>query len=219
MDNIKPPRYHQWLTYVFDRSPASNPALDDVPFQAEHAEVIELITYTMLNCGRDLVRFSDGQVSVGLDIIFNNSYSDYVFSIKDSALPAKTTIRAITSLKALYSDCFEPRCAPILSHQNEAGHNSLNGVCYMLWDVTPLAYWEDRGNKELFYGAVLEVLESALECENEACIESALHGLGHLQLYCKNQAPAIISRYLKQHPNLRRELVQYASDAALGHIL
>src|SRR5215813_9059455 len=166
-DQAPPRHYDQWLSYVFDRAHTGQGfSLDTPPFGVNHAEIVELITYTMLNSGHDLLGFSDGQVSLGLDIIFNNSFSDYAFSIRERTLPTMPRLRAIDSIKRLYSDCFEPRCAPVL--HNERGTNSLNHVCFMLWDVTPVSYWEGYANKQLFYSKVLEVLEFALESRNQA---------------------------------------------------
>jgi hypothetical protein len=73
----------------------------------------------------------------------------------------------------LYKDCFAPTCAPVLGHINELGSNSINEICYMLWDVSPLSWWEEKRSpeREIFYNAVIDVLEEALSSNNPACVE------------------------------------------------
>jgi len=92
----------------------------------------------------------------------------------NESVPVQLRLRAIEAIKTLYQDCFTPRCAPVLGHLNEPGANPLNQVCYMLWDASPLSYWENRPNREVFYGAVVDVLEMALKSPNPARVESAL---------------------------------------------
>jgi hypothetical protein len=217
-----PPRYRNWLTHVFDH-PVRDPAWffdANAPyFDAPSDELVELITYTFLNCGRDLVSYSDGQVNDGLNYIFNNACSNVVFSLMDSTVSLESRKRAIASIKELYAQCFEERCAPVLGHLDEAGAKPLNHICYMLWDVTPLSYWEADKSKDVFYGEVLSVLQYALGSPNPACVESALHGLGHIQLYRASQVTPIIQAFLRRNAKLRPELRQYAENAAVGCVL
>ena len=51
----------------------------------------------------------------------------------------------------------------------------------------------------------LGVMEQTLDLNNEACIESALHGLGHFVLNHPRRAANIIKRFLDKQPDLRRE--------------
>lgn len=217
-----PPRYRNWLTHVFDH-PVRDPAwffdMDAPRFDAPSDEIVGLVTHTFLNCGQDLVGYSDGQVNDGLNYIFNNSCSNVVFSLMDAGVSVDARKRAIASIKHLYKQCFEERCAPVLGHIDEAGAKPINSICYMLWDVTPLSYWEADENKELFYSELLSVLRYALGSSNAACIESALHGLGHIQLYRESQVTPIIQAFLRSNPKLRPELRQYAENAAVGCVL
>lgn len=179
-------RYKEWLKYVFDR-PVSPHGwyfdLDVEPFDAPVGELIELVTCTLENSGRDLSVFSNDQVYCGLEYIFNNSCSDTVFALKSDDIPVRMRLAAISSLKTLYRDCFAPRCAPVLCHSSDAGANPLNRVCYMLWDVSPLSYWEESDLKDVFYHAIVDVMADASMSSNPACVESGLHGLGHTQMY------------------------------------
>lgn len=176
-------QYDIWLKFVFDRTvrePAWYFDSNEPDFVADDETIIELITRTMLRSGSDLARYSNGQVDQGLNYIFNNSCSNIIFSVLDGDVAFEHKLRVIRSIKTLYKECFTPRCAPVLCHIDERGSNPLNDICYMLWDVTPLGYWDKRERKEEAYAAILEVLEFALTSTNAACVESALHGLGHM---------------------------------------
>jgi hypothetical protein len=221
MQTGAPSRYDAWLVHVFDR-PLSHPAwyfeLDAADFEATAQELVALVAHTLRNSGTDLARFSDEQVSEGLHYLFNNACSNVVFTMMDAAVPVATRKAAIASIKALYAGVFERRCAPVLGHRDEPGARPLNQICYMLWDISPLGYWEASREKETFYPAVLEVLEYALASRNIACVESALHGLGHLRLYRPREVTPMIADFVRANPGLRPELLRYAENAAAGCI-
>jgi hypothetical protein len=219
---MPPLHYRNWLSHVFDH-PVRDPAwffeLDVPAFDVPADELVELITHAMLNCGNDLKPFSDGQVNDGLNYIFNNSCSSVVFAMLDNKVPLEKRRRAIASIKRLYADCFEPRCAPVLGHKNQQGGNPLNYICYMLWDVSPLAHLDGQEQSDLLYETLLDVLESALDSKNIACVESALHGLGHIQHYRDELSRPMIQRFIHSHPQLKKDIRQYAENAASGCIL
>lgn len=214
-------RYQEWLQYVFDKPVTPNGWYFDVDcenFEANNVELVELITQTFENCGRDLVHYSDAQVNFGLCYIFSNSCSDVVFSLMDDAVPIPLRLRALASIKILYRDCFTPRCAPVLGHINEQGDNPLNSICYMLWDASPLSYWENKSNRVIFYNSVVDVLEDALNSQNPACVESALHGLGHIHSSFIDRVSEVIASYLRRNVFVSPQLKSYAQHASTGNI-
>lgn len=206
-----PPRYHEWLQYLFDQPVTPNGWYFDIDcpsFEANEIELAELIAHTLENCGNDLVGYSDAQVNYGLNYIFNNSCSDVVFSL----------MRDIATIKHLYRDCFSPRCAHVLGHINESGANPINHIGYMLWDASPLSYWERFQGKEIFYRAVVDVMEEALTLSNPACVESALHGLGHVQPYFPERVIDVVSSYLRRGIFASPQLETYAQMAGRGYV-
>jgi hypothetical protein len=216
-----PPRYQEWLSYVFDRPDTLDTWCFDFElpmFEANEIEQAELIANTLEHCGCDLAKFSERQVNFGLEYIFNNSCSDVVFALMNESVPMQLRLRAIGAIKTLYRDCFTSRCAPVLGHLDEPGANILNHVCYMLWDASPLSYWENRPNREVFYGAVVDVLEEALTLPNPACVESALHGLGHLHSYCLERVEEVIGTYLRRNVFVAPGLQWYAQQAGVGRV-
>ena len=215
-------RYSEWLEHVFDHAVADPEwyfDLDAPEFNASSVEITHLVAWTMENCGRDLAIYTEAQVNQGLNYLFSNSCSDYVFSLMDADVPIDTRVDAIRSIKKLYSDCFDDRCMQVLGHLNELSSSKLNNICYMRWDVTPLNCWEGRPDKNLAYEAVVDVMEAALGSKNIACIESALHGLGHTKTYLPERITLIIEHFLATNSNLRPELKSYARNAAVGYVL
>ncbi len=215
------PRYLTWLTFVFDRRETPNGwyfDLEDEDFGATPQELVELIVLTMESSGKDLADYGDRQVAEGLNYIVNNACSSVVAVLFDDAVSVQLRLRAIESIKTLYRDCFAPRCASVLCHTGQKGGNALNLPCYMLWDVFPISLWEGRRDGKLFYAAALDVLEDALDSSNPACVEGALHGLGHLFAYCE-EAADVVARYQKRNHYLLPALESYARQASMGNVL
>jgi len=214
-------RYHEWLHFVFDRSVTSHGWYFDDDFQnfdADRTEIALLVAQTMENCGRDLGAYSQDQIGYGLSYIFNNSCSDIAFSLMDESVDISLRLRAIASIKFLYQDYLTPNCAPILCASGVGRQNQLSHICYMLWDVSPLAWWENRANRVVFYDAVVDVLAEALTSTNPACVESALHGLGHIHSNHLERVEKVISVYLRRNVFVAPQLKEYAQCASVGNV-
>lgn len=69
------------------------------------------------------------------------------------------------------------------------------------------------------YQAIASVMESCLYLDNPACIESGLHGLGHMATFQSDIAIPIIDRYLKNAKKQDKRLLDYAKGARTGMIL
>jgi hypothetical protein len=211
-------RYRAWLAWAFERPVLAegDMAAEGEDFAAAEADIARLIQWTCERCGEDLARYSDDAVRAGLQWLFYLYDSNAVFALKDAAVPAPLRLAAIGAIPALYRDCFASRCAPVMSHLNEPG-GPLNIFCYMLWDVTPLAFWEDE-EATIFYPAIADVLERCLAIDHIACIESALHGLGHIQAAVPELVQPRIARWLATRPNVPAALLDYAHAAAEGRV-
>ena len=219
LDLTMHPRYTSWLKYVFDRPATPNGWYFDIedlePFEAEPIDLVELVATTFENCARDLAPYSNEQLRYGLSYIVYNGASDVVFALMSENVPAELRLRAIAGLKQVYSHVFEPRCAPVLGHTSEPGDNVLNYTCYMLWDISPLSNWERSPKRSIFYRAICDVLEHALTSPNRACVESGLHGLGHICSSYPERVEEVIDLHAANAP---KDLRQYAMDARRGHV-
>ncbi|MBK8026800.1 MAG: hypothetical protein IPK19_36790 [Chloroflexi bacterium] len=69
--------------------------------------------------------------------------------------------------------------------------------------------------------AILSVISGVLhQCHNPVCLESALHGLGHLVSACGTKAQAIIREFLDARGDSAGEALRaYAQAALTGCIL
>ncbi len=214
------PKYSEWLSFVFDRQPTPSGwyfDIEDVDFDVPTSDVAELVALTFENCGRDLARYDDRQVAEGVNYIVNNSCSNVVYALFDETVGVELRLRAIHAIKTLYRDCFTPRCAPVLGHSSQPGANPLTYPCYMLWDIFPFSIWNDRKDGRLFYETSIEVMTDALDSPNPACIESALHGLGHFILYWE-EAADVVQQYLKRKHHVLPGLKSYAERALTGNV-
>jgi hypothetical protein len=88
----------------------------------------------------------------------------------------------------------------------------------MLWDVTPIRFMEqqERKSRKDYMASILQLLEGILLSKNEASVESALHGLGHLQLHHPDEVSKIISSYLRKRPDISPTISVYARAAMRG---
>jgi Glu-tRNA(Gln) amidotransferase subunit E-like FAD-binding protein len=66
---------------------------------------------------------------------------------------------------------------------------------------------------------MLDVMERILSLDSIACVESALHGLGHAHAAQPRQVERIIDRYLAQGRRAGAEITAYAQAARRGCVL
>jgi hypothetical protein len=189
----------------------------DWEFAGSPSEIADLFIYTFENCGRDLARFSDGQIAAGLNGLLFSNYGSVPHILTGAGPSEAQRVAVLRSFKALYRDCLAKRSPPVLGHVNESHNNPLEFVTYMLWDVTPFDSMAMKSEERML--ALLDALNFALRLPNEACIESALHGLGHLGGKARQRAQALIGDWLDEMPEVRPALIDYARAARTGMIL
>jgi len=61
-------------------------------------------------------------------------------------------------------------------------------------------------------------MAQTLEIDHVACLEGALHGLGHWHVYCPAEVEHIIDEFLAERSNLPSDLLEYARDARIGGV-
>ena len=64
----------------------------------------------------------------------------------------------------------------------------------------------------------IRVMEHCLSLTHHACLEGALHGLGHWQSIYPERVEPIVNRFLRDRNDLRLELVLYARRARYGGV-
>ena len=205
--------YEVWLTQLFGHDESKgdwrwDDEVDDFTWNEE--QIVNLVTKTLKNYREDVAHYSDWQIAMGVDFIFNSG-QEYAYALRDGSVPIENRIEAIRSIKYIYKYCFDRRCDQVLGHLSEP-ENPLNDICYMLWDVTPLIYCEDNPRKQALYEAVADVMEYSLSCRNVACIESGLHGPEYLTPYFPT-AKDIIQSFIESGIKLDPRLLKYAEAA------
>lgn len=229
--------YQQQLQYVFNRPMEEPPwywqSRDEAdPFGEEEDAMTAFLFYEQLcqQPGLDLAPYSDTQVGQGLIYLFDGAVCNLTHGFKSAAVPVKRKVEALWALSVLFKEVLAPRCAPVLSAYSQEKSSPLTYICYMFWDVTPLSTWIKFKNTdqvslssddetEAYYLAIASVMESCLYMDNPACIESGLHGLGHLATFQREIAVPIIDRFLKTAKKQDARLLDYAKSARTGMIL
>jgi len=212
-------KYQDFIKFLFDREECNGDWRFDLePEEPDLSgeEVVEYVQRMLKNYESDLANYTDWQLGLGIDYIFNNSCSDLSFYLRDGPAPVDKRVAAILALKVFFEKCLDKRCVPSLSHLSEKG-NKLNQFCYMVWDITPLTYCEETFEKQEIYSAVAEVMKYSLSLDNIACIEGGLHGLGHLELYFE-EAPIIVREFINSYQGSDKRLLEYARNAEQGYV-
>ena len=163
-------------------------------------------------------RYSAWQIATGFEYLFNNVLSSYPFLFQDERIEEARRVSTVGKLFSLFDTVFRHAAAwthgP--AHQQRdltAGPQGyVNIVCYMFWDNCPLA---DLGIPAI-RSACIDVMERCLGIPNNAVIESALHGLGHLAPSDK-RAAGLAAGFADRgigHP----ALITYARAASAGYV-
>jgi hypothetical protein len=213
--------YQAFLHHVFDH-PEGDEAwfwnIDAPDFDASPATLARLAAMVFRRSGSDLCGFSDRQVNDGLMYLLDSACSDIVFVIRDGDFPLDLKLDLIRSMRRLYADCFAKRCPEVLCHLSERSDSALSYICYMLWDVTPFFYWPGAGQDEV-HAEIVKLLDEVLYLDNQACVESALHGLGHVHSHASEAVEDAIDRFLATRADVPPKLQAYAKAARTGGVL
>jgi hypothetical protein len=216
--------FDEWVIFVFDH------AVDDSRLEwywdieadrwdGPPALTGAYLTQAFENSENVLGPYSESQLNQGLWYLASNACSNHMFALMDTSVPWPARQRCILSIGSLFQVCFAKRCTPHLSHLDEPGAGPLNSVCYMWWDIIPLAGQpDDPAHKEMDQ-TILQVMEDALQLDSIACQESALHGLGHWHLHYPRQIEEIIQGFLQHNKTLPEKLHRYALSALSGCVL
>lgn len=214
--------YEEWVRHIFDP-----PILDGDEWYRDEEELvlpetqmISFVTKIFSSCATDLQSYSNEQIALGVNYLMNPAFSNYSSLVSDKSIDMSERRDFILSILELYRGCFEKRCDKVLCHTG-LETSRLNGTCYMLWDIQPMGQLIYAKRKKDLARAIREVFEGILELKNVACLESALHGLGHAKLMSSEdtQIGEIIENFLKKRGRgLPAELINYAVVARQGRV-
>jgi hypothetical protein len=234
VDRIQTHRYSFWLDAVFgafeawpDIDPHEVFALSPLESPGhgfEKDEICAATIQTFERSGQDLARFSDHALGCGLRVLVDTGYSDISANLHGRA-------DVLKAFGDLYDNCLRQRSPPVLGSFNEPAEpaaKQLAHITYMLWDTSSISYWPDTRDQRIFAPVFLDMLEQVIMTnDNPACIESALHGIGHASSYRRGSDAAefidrrrerMIDAFLIKRSTLRPELLTYAAAARTGRI-
>lgn len=213
------PLYEAWLRHLFDHpatEPAWHTALDVPSFAADDAAIAALIELTFLHSGRDLARYSDAQLGQGFWYLLSIAGSGHIWSLNRPVVPLARRLSAIAALTTLYRDCFAARCTRTLSHFDDQPCSPLNGVCYMLWDISALTNIQDEANAPVIVDTCFAVLATLLAMDHPACQEAAIHGYYEFHYSQPARVVAAMRAFLK-NPATDPRLHHFAARVRDGH--
>lgn len=215
----QPPRYTEWLDFFFGRfeRDSDDPWQMHWEFPGAPAEIADLFICTFMNSGAHLAPYSDGQVSTGLQALLFTNFGDVPHVLTAEGVSEGQRLAILRSFGPLYRDLLAKRAPAVLGHKSESVGNPLEFVTYMLWDVTPFDYWAAKTEERM--AALMDVFHDTLRLPNESCVESVLHGLGHLGGTWRSHAQSMIQDWLDEGPCVRADLIAYAKAAQTGCIL
>lgn len=216
--------FEEWIKFIFDHPENEGKWYnrvdrDEWNTRARPLLSVKYMTTLFANAGTVLSQFSNLQLQHGLWFIADVSTSDHtvvLFNLENEVLLIDR-VNCIHSILTLYTEIFAPRCSEYLSHQ-EPTHNPLNLVCYMWWDLLSAHYAANQPVRREMDDACFHVMNKILELESLACLESAIHGLGHWQRYYREKVKEIVDKFLNRNPDIDPNLREYALAAQGGHI-
>ena len=218
------PGYDDWLRFCFDHE-VSDPQwyweCDDYDWREPEPDTLAEYLTRLFSNSRDLLdEYSPEQVEQGLRFICGIG-SEYFHRLRGSNLAHETQAACVRSIGKLYTDLFARECSHFYGHLDDGPEtpHPLNGLCYMFWDMDCLEGAARRPGEEPLVEPIFEVLECAIGQPSPACVESALHGLGHLCQYHPERVQRIIEDYLQSQTDAGSELKTYAQRALTGCVL
>jgi hypothetical protein len=122
----------------------------------------------------------------------------------------------IRKIDQLYANYFDRYCLALVG---KIGNDHLDGgigyLCYMLWDIFVLY----PGNaSSMMVSAALDVMANAIQMNNDNCIVSAIHGLGHWGMD-DSRPEQILRRWLRKPTSQNPRVIEYAKQASTGCLL
>ena len=211
-----------WVAHVFNhdvRSPEWYFDPDSAYWDGSPDLTVAYLTRLFENPGPYLQPYSNEQLNQGFWYLVSNSGSTHMFALLDEQVPQEARIRCVRAFYPLFEKIFAKFCSPHLSHLDEPGANPLNTVCYMWWDIMPIFGMPDEQARREFDREILAVMERILRIDSPACRESALHGLGHWQIYYPDRVHQIVDHFIAGYPGIRADLLNYAKQARAGCVL
>ncbi len=218
--------FDEWLGWLFDH-PVRDPRWYEDDFaphwtHREDAEALgtaaEYLCTLFHSSARLLGRYTPAQIDQGMWFLISPGFSSQLFALTDHTVSFSLRRRGILAIECLFTDLYASACTAFFGHLDDGPEppSPLNSSCYMWWDMAPLCrQGEDGGRTDAL---ILRVQSKILRLQSVACVESALHGLGHMAQYYPQRVRAIVDAFLRARSDLPQCLVDYAGAARAGGV-
>jgi hypothetical protein len=205
--------FPEWLDFIFDHDAVDwHSRLAADYWTGPPERTVDHLT-SLFEAPQVLVdRYAEPQVAAGLGFLVREQIS----ATFEPSLEWPQVERCLVAQLRLFEELFAKRCRSDLSHRQTTEIGPLNTTCYMWWDQFPTWGRPNDPQQGRFDRTVLGVLERLLALDHEACLESALHGLGHWHLNYPVVAAQIIDGFLASRRPLSKALNDYARAAREG---
>ena len=214
--------YDEWVSHVFDHAVGERAwhwADDADVWDAGEATMAGFLGRLFKESGTLPEKYSDQQISIGLDYELSAGLSEDFFSLLSHEVPWDLRRAGLAAIYNVFADLFAKRCTEHLSHLDEPGAGALNGTCYMWWDIAPVHGEPDKPGCKDRDALLLQIMANILTLDSEACQESALHGLGHWHSYYPDEVQKVIQDFIWRNRKIRDSLRNYAYAAMHGDVL
>jgi hypothetical protein len=209
--------YELWRQDVFGQSAGTDPVeaeLTSETYSCANTESFDHIDRALVDDELHTL-FTKEQIGIGLNLIYSNSCSDLPFCYVEAG-DEQRRLTGIANLIHLYRNYFARYCSQTVNSIGNDQHDGKIGfICYMLWDVFVLY----PGNATpRMVDATLQMMDSVIHSNNENCIVSVIHGLGHW-VPDTADAATIIRKWLRKPTTSNTQIIDYAKQAMSGCIL
>jgi hypothetical protein len=228
--NESGPSFDEWVEYCFTQGYAdfhnSNEAeLESVwargeRFSMSPVGVTQYMTRLFEAPAFIAEQYSDQHIRDATWFLFGVG-SDYCHDARSQEVPPDAQVRWMRSVATLYTDLYDQVCGERGSLPFANLSSELDTAVYMIWDMDCIegaVMFPEKAPHLVNPG--FEVLQTVLaSCRMGACLQSALHGLGHIAVFHPARVQDIVDQFLAARgPELPSWLRDYAMDARVGRV-
>jgi len=215
------PTFDDWVEHsltkgyrVFHGEEAEDPRLSSI----DEGLLVDYLTRLFEDPSELATRYSRDQIADATWFLFGCA-SGYFSTVRHAHLAIDRKVRCFRSVASIYTNLYDRLCTQD-SETDRSDSDKLDGAVYMIWDMDciEVAVMFPEEQPELLEPG-FQILETVLQrCLTGACLKSALHGLGHIQMYHPERVSRLIDAFLTRRVSLAPWLRDYAEQAREGRV-
>lgn len=231
MHDQPPPSFDEWVDYCFTKGYADFGCRERSP-EYEAAEkreqrfcwlnpviLAEYVVRLFESPALIADRYTDDQIGEATWFLFGIA-SGYFQELWSEEVSIGRQIRCMKVVATMYTDLFDRVCCFRGTDPDRRFELPVDSAVYMIWDMDCIegaVMFPERTPHLVDPG--FWVLEKVLsKCRTSSCLQSALHGLGHLQTYHPERVEQIIMGFLNKR-HVPKWIRDYAEQARTGYVL